>query len=237
MSVLLSDADTLVLDSILHIGSSTFSATKRRNAIKAACNRFLREVPSSWTTVPVELNAGQSTVDLTAGITGFNEDRWVRASIGFSDVSVVPYITVQRRHDGASPSGKPKWIGFRSPREALFDKTCDTAYTMQATVWNPLVDFDSAVTITSGDPSTDIELNLPAGWEHDILWWGARAYLIYGAPGHPDAAPAMERFEAVIASAGGRFPSIQKGVNDSTTVRSETVMDSRSTPRRSANQQ
>lgn len=220
MAMTLADADHYLVECVAHIGyDGTFSVEKRHKAIRSACNRWLHDVPSSWTETNFALANGDSTINITTTLTDFVEDNWVSGEINSRDVGLVPYTTVRRRFDGATPTGQPTMIGFKMPSYGLFNVACSSAFTLKVTHHQLLTSFTPGTLV-------DVVLNIPASKSDDIIKWGGMMYLFWGLSGHePYATAAREEFARIITEAGGRFPGIGKS-DDQNTIRSRTVLDS-----------
>ena len=110
-----------------------------QNALKYA----LQVVAMSTGETDVSLSQGDSTVDLTSQITGFTQNDFInRATISNSPVKLAPYLMVNRRWEGGTPSqGQPTLIGFRNDDYALFDKPADQSYTLNVVYRKDLVSY------------------------------------------------------------------------------------------------
>lgn len=207
-------ARSTLLDSVLHGGGWTESDLDR--AIIAAGEEFLRETDAGLTTTTIVLASGTKTINVTSSVTGFLVDDFAWAEISFNPVTLAPFGTVQRRHQGSSPTGRPTMIGFRSNSYALFDKETDAEYSLLLTHTQRLTTW----TVGGEDaPTLATTLNIPEKWVYPVIWWGARGHLLWGWDGHqPQASVAMEKFEQIKKDAQPRFPGTRTGVRDANTV-------------------
>lgn len=184
-------------DSILHTGSSTFSNTKLDRAILAACNRFLRETRLARKKHTVAITDGTVTYSLATLLSAGLEFQQVMsvqhiASPDWSKVKIVDYDTVRFEHEDNDREGEPELIGFDGDNMVVYP-TPDANYTLNVQTYQ--LQDETGWTIGGTDGTTlAVTLDVPDRWVHDVLWFGARAYLLFGAPGHPDASPAMSEF-------------------------------------------
>jgi hypothetical protein len=201
--MLLSEVRLTATDSALHIrGNESFSSEKIDRAARDCLNYYLREVPASTTTTPVSLPSGSRTLDMTEWIAQFIVADYISGKISDDDVALTDYEMCRRRYQSSTPKGQPAMIGFRDNRDGLFDKQLDANYTFMVTHRRRFVEIDL------GSPE-DIEINIPDNIAGDLVRWGVRGYLLYGAPGHPDSGPAMKRFEDIVASAKKEFRDME----------------------------
>jgi hypothetical protein len=209
MATTLANAVT-ILDTADNTATGTYTATEKHEAIKEACDEFLRFTDSSTVTTDVSLSASVTTVNIPGTIAEFVADDFVSAKINEYPVKLVPVQTVERRQRGAvAPSGRPTMIGLRVDGEGIFDKSTDKAYTMKVTRVKPLITF------TAGTTDTTAILNIPDKYAHSIIYWGARRNLLSGAEGDTnEVAKADEMFNRLIRKAINDFPSTRSQVHD-----------------------
>ncbi len=204
MSVTVQEARAKVTDSIVHIGATTFSTTKLDRAIIAAVNRFLRETKIVRAKKTISITDGDVTYDLaTLVAAGVDLDRVMSvmhiASTDWSKVEIVDYDLVRAWHEDNDREGEPEIVGFDGDNLVVYP-TPDANYTLQLQTYQ--LQDQTGWTIGGTDGTTlAVTLDVPDRWVDDVLWFGARAYLLLGAPGHPDAAPAMAEFNRVIIPA------------------------------------
>lgn len=195
------EARAKVTDSILHTGTQTFSNTKLDRAIIAACNRFLRETRMVRKSSSLSITSGTITYDLdTLATGGLNIEQIIGvlhiASTDWKRVKLVDYNVVRHRHEHESAVGKPSMVAVDGDNLVVYP-TPDANYTLTVQTWELL---DQTGWTIGGDDATTlaVELNVPDRWIDDVLWWGARAYMLLGAPGHPDASASMSEFSRVV---------------------------------------
>jgi len=196
------EARSTLLDSALHISDSTFDKTKIDRAIRDAGNEWLYVTHSDEATTDIALAASVSSVNITSTVSNFTVSQFVRAEISNRDMALVDYQTVSRRFDGNSPVGQPTMIGFRNDSLAQFDVTTATTHTLNLTYWKQLTSWVLGDAATS---TIETSLNIPEEFAGNIIRWGARAYMIYGAPGHADADAAMQKWHGLLALGRERY--------------------------------
>lgn len=203
MTTTVAEADATLVDSVLH-GGSGYALAKRHRALRASGNHFLRETGMSRIVSTVTAAADTDLLDIGESVAGFLPGHlYARIFISspaadkFKRLQVVPFDNIAAAHERGSASGRPELIAFLSPTVAYLYPTPDQEYTLSLPWWQPLTRWTIG---TENDPT---ELNVPDQYVDAWLWWGARAYLLMGAPGHPDAGPAMQKFEEIIAEAKG----------------------------------
>jgi len=210
MAMSLNTARAVVRDAALHIGNSTFDDAKVDFAIMNAGHHFMRVTNASMTTTSVLLSADVNSVDLTSTISGFTENDFEMAEIDNYEVRKTTPHTIRRRFEGSrEPVGRPTRIAFVSDNKALLNKKTDQSYTMDVTHAEPFTTFTAG---TASNPT----LNLPDEYIHAVMWYGARYYLLHGAPGHPDSAPARDEFFGVLREAQAKYGRVSTGVLDAT---------------------
>lgn len=195
----IAEARALLGSSVLHAQGS-YDDTDLDRAIIAACQRFVRETKCNRTRTAYSLASGTSSIDLTTGtgsITGWLAEWWVMGTINSYPVFLNSYDSVVRGYQGNTPTGRPQAIGFLTPSYGLFDKQTDAAYTLYITYSPPFT------TWTAGTATTTTTIGVPDSYAREIIWWGARGYLLLGAPGHPDDQDALKQFDLVIERARG----------------------------------
>lgn len=216
-------ARTLVEESLLHSESNSFSKTKLDEAIQASCNRFLRETKTQRSTRTLTTVSGTESYDLeTEFTTGFMSDQIVGlpyiAADDYRPLNVVDWEVVRREYDASASSGRPEMVAFHGATALLYPDP-DAVYNITCNTWE-LLD-ETGWTLGGTDGTTvAVVLNMPEQWVRDVLWWGARAYMIYGAAGHIDDQPAMSEFLNLIERAKGtgqrsgrNWPSYKGGVS------------------------
>jgi hypothetical protein len=148
-----------------------------------------------------------ATATFVAGFTDFDAYRLV--GVPYIDDSTNEQVTEVKpvswenlrayRSDGYDTEGTPEWICCANSRkDAEIFPEADTAYTLYLPYWRPLV------TWTPGT-SNVITLNIPDEYADDIIAFGARAFLVEDAPGHPDARGAERKFNEMLDEARGRL--------------------------------
>ncbi len=204
----LDDAVNILQDSALSISGTTWTPDKLHRAITAAGNRFIRETMCSKARVSISLTSGNSEYNLASSITGFTPDWFVWAYIGFKPVVQTTWQSLQRFYDvGSIPTGVPTLLAFDADATVLVYPRPITTHTLSLTYRKPLTTFTAG---TASNP----EINIPDEYVYDVIWWGARSYLIAGAPGHPEQQAALQKFEQLIQYARERFSSNLPGSID-----------------------
>jgi len=197
LAVTVEEARAKVRDSIVHTGTSSFSDTKVDRAIIAACNRFLRETRIVRKQTDVSLSDGTTTYSLaTLKSGGTDFDRLIQimhlASPGWERVEMSDYNVVRSHLEEDSSEGEPKLVALDGDNLVVYP-TPDASYTLKVQTYE--LQDETGWTIGGSDGTTlAVTLTVPDAWVDDVLWFGARAYLLLGAPGHPDARPAMVEF-------------------------------------------
>lgn len=197
MATTVEQARQIVEESAIHTYGGAFDATKVDRAIIGAANRFLRETRVARSQNTITTVASTVEYDLDSEVSsGFRPDQIIGvphiASADWRPVQIVDYGVMRREHDTTAASGRPEMISFNGDKAYLYP-TPDAAYDITLQSWE-LLDM-TGWTIGGTDPTTlAVELNIPDRWAYDVLWFGARGYMLLGAPGHPDAAAAMSEF-------------------------------------------
>ena len=193
MAMTLTEARLTATNAALHITTTHFGLAKIDRAIRDACDRFLKETRAYTLTTSLTLAADASTLNPISTIGDFTIPRFIRAEISGDPITAVPYETIRRRFQGETPVGKPTMIAFRRDDLAQFDKQADQAYTVEATHWVGMQSF----TLGTGSPGS-VTLRIADEFAGNVVRWGVRAFMLYGAPGHPDAPAALAKFEEEI---------------------------------------
>ncbi len=201
MAVTVETARAILADSILHTGSSTFSDTKKDRAILSAVNRFLRETRLNRKKQSISITSGTISYSLaTLEAAGTNLDNIMGtmhiAPTDWREVKLVDYDTIREQHDDHEKTGHPELVGVDGDNLVVYP-TPDANYTLTAQTFE-LQDMTDWTVGDGGATTLAATLSVPDRWVDDVLWFGARGYLLFGAPGHPDAAPAMKEFTRVI---------------------------------------
>ncbi len=220
MAITVPEARLYVTDSVLHAAQDVFSERKLDMAIRTAFERFLRETQVARSTKTMATVSGTRFYDLDTEIaSGFRPDQivgmpYIQAT-DYRSLQIVDYEVIRREYDTSDATGRPEMIGFNGNRMFMFP-TPDDAYTVNIEAWDTL---DITGWTIGGTDATTLakEINVPDRWAYEVLNIGARAYLILGAPGHPDAQASMYEFERMIArnkgagQRGGRWWPSSKG--------------------------
>ena len=200
------EARTIVEESVLHTDANSFTPIKLDEAIQAACNRFLRETKTQRSTRSLSVTTGTSSYDLATEFTaGFGSDQIVGvpylAAPDYRPVQIFDFEVIRREYDASASSGRPDMIAFHGSAATVYP-TPDDNYTVTMNTWE-LIDTTNWEIGGTDDTTLAITLNVPEQWVRDVLWWGGRAYMIYGAPGHDDDRAAMGEFLNIIERAKG----------------------------------
>jgi hypothetical protein len=211
--VLLSEARSILTDSVLHVGNTSFSDAKQDRAIKAACQRFIRETKCNYQSFSVPIVSGSASLNVQTTIAGFDIQQFMTARIGYSPVLRTSFQAIEREYAEGVVSGQPTKIAFYAANDAILFPTPNANATLTLTARTNLL----AWTDGMNTPNT-VTLNVPAEWARDIIWWGARGYMLYGLKGHGEAEPSMKMFGELIQTASAYFGSDQSGLTDRNTA-------------------
>ena len=210
MGMTLEEARATTDDSVLSIGSTVLDADKKDRAIIAAFSQFLSATNAVQTTTAITLAAGTSTVNIVTTIPLFVPDFFVRAFISFDEVELTTWDEISDLLKVAVPKqGKPRKIAIKTPTVAAVWPVPKIAYSMDLTITSPL----TAFTPGTGSPAS-VDLLVSTEFAYRICWTGVKAYLLRGAPGHPDADAAQREWEAFLVEARAHFAEPQPGVAD-----------------------
>jgi len=182
MSMTLAEARETVLSGVLHApaGHGHFGPENVDRAIRFAGNDFAQTTRAIRGTTSVPLTAGSAhpfNIQGVAGMDRFMEENFIWASIGGKAVKQAPLHTVQRYHDGATPTGQPTMLAFEGPSRLWFDKKPSGNMTLTVFWWQPFTSW----TIGTSSPSGVI-LNLPPQYADAVLRFGAATALVYADP-------------------------------------------------------
>ncbi len=197
----LNTATWILRDSVAHIGENdSLDDDKLHRAIQATGYRFNSTTGSAKTTTNVPTVANDETLNIRTTITDFEEHWFISARIGYATVELMPEIGTIEREYIADPNqtGTPKWLGFYSNTSALLYPKPTSVQSIALTYY---ADFTSFTAGTANNP----DLNLPNEFAYDIIWWGARAYLLDGLKGHADAQTAYAKFDTIIEQAAAKY--------------------------------
>lgn len=210
MGITLTEARATLMDSVLHAESGTFDTDKQDRALKVAFERFLRETHITRTVASIAVTSGSYTFDATATATDFLPGCLTEAPYILSEnrqLQVVSFTNLiqRRRTSGSGSSGIPELVAWQSPTLGYLFPTLSANYTIALPYYQPLVSW----TPGTATPAS-VTINCPERYAYEVIWWGARASLVYGAPGHPDDQAAAQQFDALIQRA--RCEVTQTGV-------------------------
>lgn len=210
--MLLVQAEELLVKSVVHAGQRSWEG-KTRPAIKGAGLRFVRDTGCTRKTYKVPLASGSYELDIRKTIPGFIEDQLIWARIDNVFLELVSVPTVRRELEEIEVN-RPTRFTFEDDETVVFDRQADQDYTVRFTRREPFVDFD-----LDSATADDIKLNIPDEWVYEVVWWGARAWLLKGAAGHREDAEAAEaEFTKVIERAAARFAGTTRGTQDRNVV-------------------
>lgn len=208
----LEEARQTLQKSILQVGDQDFPPDRLDRAIRGSFNRFLRETHVSRTTVDATTVISQVTLDVTAApggedfLPGYLYAESFISSSGtdqYKEVNKSSWRQVREELQLSQTTGRPELIAWLGPSRGYLFPIPDLAYSISFPFWKPLVNWE----IGTPDGS-DIELNVPKQYVDDVLWWGARSYLLRGAPGHPEVEAATQAFEMLIDESKGDAISV-----------------------------
>lgn len=197
--ITLKEAEDTLLDSVVHGGG--FATSKLRRAIRASGNRFLVQTGLARQVLDVTVSANSNTVNISSANADFLPGRMFDAPFianGMKLLKVVPFGNIRSEVERSATTSTPELIAFFTTSQAYVYPTAAEATTISLPWSAPLTSFD----LDEASPE-NITLNIPTQYVDDWLWWGARAYLLMGAQGHPDAGPAMQEFANVIERVKG----------------------------------
>lgn len=213
MGVSLTEARTATTTSALHIGSSSLSNAKVDRALLRAGHEFLRSTDALRLASTHTVAANATSFNPQTGLSGFVEDRFVRAYIA-SPLSQLQKVDdeamLDRLDERAVTRGTPTLISFESQAVARVWPSPKAAVTVTLITRDVCL----PVAFSPGDSATGITYNLPNEWVYDVIGLGARYYLLAGAPGHPDAAQAGADWKDKLAEARLHFGTTRTGLQD-----------------------
>jgi len=210
----LEEARAILVGSVLHIRSGTLTNAELDRAILAAGRRFVRASNAASELVTLAIPAGTSLVTVTSltGLDTFVRDQCqhLQDAVTGREIFERPYLSLARRaSDASAVADWPDYYAFPTDSQMYLYPAprANRNLTMLRRV--PFGNF------SIGDPLPATKyLNIPDEWVHDVLHFGAKYYLLGGAPGHPDAAVAGQEFDRLIMEARVRFIDGRPGTED-----------------------
>lgn len=203
----LTEARSILIDSVLHVSPNTYDTIKQDRALKFALGRFVRNTGCSRDTITVDIADATRTVDIDAAIAASDPavlplgvPNIVSARIGYEPVQVVNFPHAMRliRND-ATAEGRPQYLSFESMAAlAHLYPLPDADYSLTLNYKADLVQWDSGTT-----ESDDVILNVPDDYIYDVIWLGGGPALVYGEPASNWANGGWAQFEALIQQARG----------------------------------
>lgn len=210
--ITLTQGRTILRNSVLHVGGSSYENDKLDDAILACCNEFARETNCTIETVSLAFAAGEALKSMTSlGVSRWEADQFLSAHLAstLAQLEHVSYETIRRRRQADDSPGTPAKIAPADANQIIIHPKAAAAVTISLRRRQPFVSF------TAGMATPDsVLLNIPIEWVRQVLWTGGKFYLLGGAPGHPDAADAGRRFDALIESAKAHFADGRPGTTD-----------------------
>lgn len=187
----LDTARSILTNSVLHVGASSYTAAKLDNAIMICGNYFVEQTKCAKSTFTITTVNGTKTFNPTTTAADFEPDNVLNADISDWPVLVTPWRNISMRYGGGSAeSGKPRYMGFRSRTEGIFYPTPDDAYSLNINYWLPFTSW----TAGTGSPGS-VTLNIPQRFMYQVLWYGAGPSLISGQAGTTALDNAWRKFE------------------------------------------
>lgn len=204
MALTLKEARATLLSSVLHVSERDFVPLDLDRAIRGSFNRFLRETQITRTTTAVPTVSGTATLDITA-TSGAGEFRpgmlldvpFISSATGtYYPVYGAAWDAIRSQLRESTARDRPEQIAWLTADTAYLYPIPDAVYTITFTWWAPLTSFNAG----TGDPGA-VSLNIPEQYVDDLLYWGTRAYLLKGLPGHPEADSSMAEFKEFVRQA------------------------------------
>lgn len=193
---------SIVIDSVLMAQNSYIGDYhKIDRAILGAGNRFVRETKCTAVSANITITSGTEAVDCTATATDFLPQSFMLGEIGYYKVRFADYEQIRASYENSTSTGRPTYIGFRTPAQGVLYPQPDTGYTMRLTYYQPFTYW------TPAQADDTILLNIPARWAHDVAWFGVGTQMQYGetAQGSLYAEKGLSRFMELIKEAKGAF--------------------------------
>ena len=220
MSILLSEAVTILDDTFLRAGDSSFYSLERKHRmIRRAGNKFLRETQISRTTTSRNTAASTATIDVTAAtgagsfLPGYLYSAPFITTSGaaqYRPLAVLAFDMVrQYLENSPSTTGVPEMIGWLTPSGGYMYPVPNAVYAVSFPWWQPLT------SMTPGQ-AVDATLNLPEQYADDIIGFGAYGYLVHGLPGHGEGQNLLAMFEQLIEQVRGEQQGVEVYFPDTT---------------------
>ena len=193
------EARETLRDSVLHVGddSNLYTIPRLDRAIRAATSEFVNVTNCTRSTLTVPTVANQRTVDPTSvsGGEDFLPGRiqfspYISATDDFRRLRSRSFNNIRSLYEYAPSEREPEMYAFTSRDQMYLYPVPDAVYNL-AIVWVPAA---TSWTIGTDDPDS-ITLNVPDVYMDELLWSGARAKMLRGLPGHPEAEAAAVDFE------------------------------------------
>jgi hypothetical protein len=230
----LEEARDTLRDSILHKNPDADFYGERRldRAIRAVGKDFVHRTKCTRKTTAVSTTADQRYVDITAVSGASSFEPGLVTSVpyistsgndAFNRLRGVDFVILRGWYSYTDSSRQPEYYAFQTRDKMYLYPVPDGAYELTIEWDEPFTSF----TIGTADPSS-VELNIPEHYIDEVLWQGARARLLRGLPGHPEAEAAAVEYERLVNRAKGEtytmapyIPSVEpedgpflRGVND-----------------------
>lgn len=207
----LTTARQIVIDSVLHVSTDSYTTNKQDVAIQWAGNQFCRRTHCSRVALDVQLIAATGLVDIAGAVTGGSPPFHPASILGvrlladatssplWDQVKLVDFNSVRSAYQcNPTRTTKPCLLAFEAlNKNGLLYPIPDQAYTMRVNFWEPLTVFDAG-TVTPDD----VTLNIDDRWVFDVLT-AAGAWMVRGDQGNPWAAGELVIFEKLIQDVRG----------------------------------
>lgn len=203
----LTEARANVIDSVLHVATGSYDSNRVDRAIRWAGNRFCVDTQCSRVTVPVTVNADDTTADIITAVSNvgsepFHPNAIQGVWIGNYPVKVVDYATIQQKYRcSTAQSGRPCEMAFEDTYGvATLYPMADQTYVLNFDYWEPFTFWEPTDDALNPDL---VVLNIDDRWIRDVLT-AAGAWMVRGEQGNPWAIGALRQFEADIMRARGQ---------------------------------
>lgn len=205
----LTEARSILIDSVLHVSPNTYDTTKLDRALKFALGRFVRMTGCSRDSITVTAVESERELDIAAEVDASDPAVYplsvpniVSARIGYEPVQIVNFGHIAKLiRDNETADGRPQYAAFETLTAlATLYPLPDDDYSVVINYTAELVAWQSGTT-----ESDEVILNVPDRYIYDAIWLGAGPALVYGEPASNWANGGWAQFEAFIARAKGEI--------------------------------
>jgi hypothetical protein len=212
-------ARTALEDSVLHVGNDTYTDYVLDEAVLAASRHFINvtrcyKITETWT-IPIGTGTAAAT-NAGVGLTEpWSPEMWISGyvsnSSGFKKlrrVSVSEWMNLMQGTATAVASTNVSHICF--PTNLTLNTFPANSDELTIVVYRH---GGFTFTLGTGSPS-GVSIPIPEQWVYDVLQYGAKAYLLQGADGHPDALAARQDWNRVLEIAKDVFAEGKPGIEE-----------------------